>query len=815
MIERTPEFDLADKLICQTNKSLFLTGKAGTGKTTFLKYLKENCNKRLVIVAPTGVAAINASGMTIHSFFQINFGPFIPNQSKAVEIQKFRKEKINIIRTLDLLIIDEISMVRADLLDAIDEVLRKIRRNHLPFGGVQLLMIGDTQQLTPVVKDDEWTLLSTIYQTPYFFSSTALKQISYAYIELKTIFRQEDEHFINLLNKIRENQFDQSTIDELNKRYIPNFHPSIEDGYIQLTTHNWSAQRINEQEMNKLPGMVKTFKANVKGNFPEANYPTDESLCLKIGAQVMFIKNDSSPEKKYYNGKIGVIKEFTSDSIIVTDRQTNTDIHVSPEIWENIKYRINPSSNEIEETIDGTFEQYPLKTAWAITIHKSQGLTFEKAIIDAQSSFSHGQVYVALSRCKTLEGMILSTPLTLNSIKHDLRVEDFNDAVKQLIPSETQLNELKAEYQLQLLTDLFSFQNIISDLTSFHRLLIEHLNKNYPNLIDQLDKGKTDIEHNITAIAERFQTQLKRIIHENPDAINERVQKGVDYFIEKCYSIIFPLYESCGTVSTDNKSIEKRLNELYAQLTMDINIKASTLIASKNGFDSIAYFKAKNDTLLSNNTQKEPQSKKDKTDSSDIQHPELFERLRIWRKGKAEEQKKPAYMILSQTALINLSNYLPTNDKELININGIGPKTAELYGKDIVEIIEECIIQYDYKKSDIPIEPKKRNSTSDSTQKIKTKDVSLRLWKEGKSIEEIANAQNLATSTIQGHLVDHVVQGTLSLEALTTQKRLDVIKEFMKEHPNANKKEIFEGLNSQYSYPELKLAEWQAKGEEQ
>jgi len=368
-----PQLHLANNLLKYTGTNLFLTGKAGTGKTTFLHSIRENSPKRMIVVAPTGVAAINAKGVTIHSFFQLSFAPFVPNTRPAKEFFRFSKEKINIIRSLDLLVIDEISMVRADLLDAVDFVLRQFRRNEQPFGGVQLLMIGDLEQLAPVVKDEEWSLLSSYYKTPFFFDSQALKKTNYVCVELKTVYRQSDEKFINMLNRIRENKIDSDLLQELNKRYDPNFDPDNEDGYITLTTHNAQAQRINSEKLAKIKDKSYIFEATVTGNFPEYSFPTDEKLELKKGSQVMFVKNDVGSEKRYYNGKIAVITDIEEDRIEVQGKEDAYPIVVERAEWVNMKYSIDPNTKELREEEEGVFEQYPLKTAWAVTIHKSQG----------------------------------------------------------------------------------------------------------------------------------------------------------------------------------------------------------------------------------------------------------------------------------------------------------------------------------------------------------------------------------------------------------------------------------------------------------
>ena len=403
---QNPQLELAINFVQFTNKNLFLTGKAGTGKTTFLHNLKKSSLKRMAVVAPTGVAAINAGGVTIHSFFQLPFVPYVPGSNGAQQQRRFQRDKINLIKSLDLLVIDEISMVRADTLDNIDEVLRRLRNPAKPFGGVQLLMIGDLHQLSPVVKDEDWKILKEHYSSLYFFNSKALHKTSHVTIELKHIYRQSDSFFIDLLNRVRENRIDADVLASLNQRYIHNFKPADDEGYITLTTHNATAQEINENKLAEIKLKSQRFKATIEGEFPEFAYPTALDLEVKIGAQVMFIKNDPSREKLFYNGKIGNVTRIDNQVIYVKCSSDSMEIAVEPLEWNNISYELNAETKEVTENIIGRFIQHPLKLAWAITIHKSQGLTFEKAIIDANAAFAHGQVYVALSRCKSFEGLV-------------------------------------------------------------------------------------------------------------------------------------------------------------------------------------------------------------------------------------------------------------------------------------------------------------------------------------------------------------------------------------------------------------------------
>jgi len=405
-----PELELAVQFIEKTDRNLFITGKAGTGKTTFLHKIKSESLKRMVIVAPTGVAAINAKGVTIHSFFQMPFGPILPNQiaNTSNAQRKFSKTKIDIIKSLDLIIIDEISMVRADLLDGIDQVMRRYKNRNKVFGGAQILMIGDLQQLAPVVRPNEWSLLQQHYNTVYFFSSKAYQEANVVSIELKHIYRQKNEDFIKILNEIRTDTLSDASAEVLNKNYNPSFSPSKEEGYITLTTHNNRANLINNSELNKLKNRSYFFDAEISGKFNENAFPNSERLELKIGAQVMFIKNDSSPEKRYFNGKIGIVTDISKENVTVQCANEIDEIVTEKEMWDNVNYSINEETKAIKEDIIGSFTQIPLRLAWAITIHKSQGLTFERAIIDAEASFAHGQTYVALSRCTSLEGLVSS-----------------------------------------------------------------------------------------------------------------------------------------------------------------------------------------------------------------------------------------------------------------------------------------------------------------------------------------------------------------------------------------------------------------------
>lgn len=423
------ELDVARFIVEKTDMSLFLTGKAGTGKTTFLREVVRYTKKKCIVLAPTGIAAVNAAAMTIHSFFQFGLGPFVQGVIEPKSDFRINKSKLELIRHLQLLIIDEVSMVRADLMDHIDVELRRIRRNSKPFGGVQLLMIGDLQQLPPIAHGGEDELLRQYYKTLYFFSSAALKSMKYSCIELKNVYRQTDRHFIDILNHARDCTLTSQDISDLNARYIAGFSPKPEDGYIRLMTHNRQVDYVNETEMEKLDSKPYTFVAAVTGTFPEESYPTADSLTLKKGAQVMFIKND--PERRFINGTLGEVKSIDKNSIAVRLAESGTVIDVEPMEWQNIRYQFDEESKEISSKQIGRFKQYPLKAAWAITVHKSQGLTFDKAIIDVHAAFSPGQAYVALSRCRTLDGLVLSSPVSASVFMRDNAVDAYMNYISR------------------------------------------------------------------------------------------------------------------------------------------------------------------------------------------------------------------------------------------------------------------------------------------------------------------------------------------------------------------------------------------------
>lgn len=603
-MEMNEESILAWNIIEKTSANLFLTGKAGTGKTTFLKQLKEKSPKRMVVLAPTGIAAINAGGMTIHSFFQLPFSPYIPGTTFGSGEQKryqFSKLKRNIIRSIDLLVIDEISMVRSDLLDAIDSVLRQYRKRHdLPFGGVQLLMIGDLQQLAPVVTAQEEQLLKEHYDTPFFFSSNALKQVGYLIVELKKVYRQQDEQFISLLNQIRENRASDATLQALNQRFIPNFEPPKNSNFIRLTTHNAPAQYINEQQLAALPSRAFSYTAEVEDNFPESSYPADFVLTLKPGAQVMFIKND--PQHRFYNGMIGEVigvkPDEEGDKIIVRSKDSDEEFELEKMEWVNAKYTINEETKEIEETVEGKFRQYPLRLAWAITIHKSQGLTFEHAIIDASHSFTHGQTYVALSRCKTLEGMVLSQPLSRGAIISSQTVDVFNSQLAA--PTQEQISYLEQQYVLHCIGELFDFYAISGSYEHLMRCLVEYFNSKYPRVVSEYQKLQVVLK-SLIGVSDKFRLQYTRMLSQNPDILQaelqERIHKGAEYFFDKI-GILSDLIKK-SNLDTDNKVAKKQFQDRFSVFSEDVKLKERLLKYERSAVFTVTdYLKKKAQFML-------------------------------------------------------------------------------------------------------------------------------------------------------------------------------------------------------------------------
>lgn len=711
---------MAVHYVSTTNRPIFLTGKAGSGKTTLLKYITENVHKKALVAAPTGIAAINAKGVTLHSLLHLPFGTFIPeniyfqpeqyrqqvNTPKSFLSQlKMNRAKRDLLRSTELLIIDEVSMLRADMLDCIDLVLRTVRRNKLPFGGMQLLFIGDLNQLPPIVKNEEWDLLRPYYQSAYFFEARALQEANLVYIELEKIFRQSDEGFLGILNRLRDNKPLPADLERLNQHYTPDYEAMDLDGYIHVTTHNRKADEINRQSLQKLKGKAESYAAEISGDFPDNMFPLPEVLDLKVGAQVMFIKNDTSGEGRYFNGKIGEVKVLNEDRILVKTKDPVQEIWVEPYDWQNNRYKLDPESDEVEEVTMGTFRQFPLKLAWAITVHKSQGLTFEKAILDLSDSFAPGQMYVALSRLTGMEGLILSTPIPDISLELDTALGDFakrKPATEQL---KSQLDQDRKAYLFQLARE--SFQ-----LGYLQYALGEHLkefNKSESRSVKQqsLDWTKEQLEEieALQKVANTFAASLQKFEQENAplSTLQERVQKASGYFQPKLEALWQAFKTHIHEVDQQKKvkGYRKELEALSALLKaklLDV-LKVPMII----------------DTAV---------------------------------KGQ----------YLTKAAWQNSEAYKTAQALK------IGKKT-----------------------------------------KTPTTEVSLGLYKEGKTIEQIAEERGLVESTILGHLCKYIESGTVKAEDLVPKETLKLVAQAIDHKGAESLGDLKAILSDDISYEDIKV----------
>jgi len=811
------ELRLANDFVQYTGSNIFLTGKAGTGKTTFLHNLHKNTAKRMIVTAPTGVAAINAGGVTLHSFFQLPFGPFVPGSETYDRNNqrqfRFSKEKKRIIKSLDLLVIDEISMVRADLLDAVDSVLRRHRRNKQPFGGVQLLLIGDLHQLSPVARQNEWNLLQQHYESVYFFSSKALGLTKLLTIELKHIYRQSDPNFIKLLNRVRDNRLDESSMAGLNQRYVENFTPDEDQGYITLSTHNRSADSINHVKLGDLPKKEHHFKAEISGDFPEHIYPTPAILLLKEGAQVMFVRNDPSSEKAYYNGKIGKITKISSKEISVICPGDPQEIVVEPISWENIKYTVNQENKEIKEEIIGQFKQYPLKLAWAITIHKSQGLTFEKAIIDAEAAFAHGQVYVALSRCKTLEGMVLSSPISSRGVETDKAIMLFDENAHQNPPSENKLQAAKISYQQQLLLDCFDFSLLRNRLNYFTRLLAGNARVVQVLGIEDISLLEKNAGKDIFIVSENFKRQLLTIftdggLPESDAVILERISKASAWFKEK-FTEIFEKSVPKLHVETDNIELRKKIGNVLNNLKKEIAVKAAGIKCCEKGFTPSNFLRAVSAAEIDFTPEKEKKRQSPDYTESDVAHPELFQTMRDWRSSKAREEEVAHFQVLHQRVLIQIVIFLPDNTADLKKINGVGKKTIEKYGEELVAYVLAYRKKHGIEDVLLP-EPEKLPKESAPAKKLtdspaSTKNRSFAMFNKGLTIDQIAQERGLVQSTIEGHLAFFVKTGKLDINKLLSPEKQQAIEKKFPADQNNSLSEIKNAMGDDYSYGEIKM----------
>ena len=811
-------FTTAADFISNSNQPVFLTGKAGTGKTTFLKYIKEHCKKNSVIVAPTGVAAINAGGTTIHSFFQLPFAPFVPvkkgwNKGETVDkhrlLSKLRlnAERKEIMQQMELLIIDEISMVRCDVLDAIDTVLRHTRNNPgKAFGGVQVLYIGDLYQLPPVVKEEEWNLLNSCYDNQYFFSSSVIRENPPIYIELKKVYRQADLAFINLLNKVRNNEMNEEDLAFLHSRYFPAFKAAKEDNFITLTTHNNKADEINRVELSELPGKIFSYNAAVEGEFYERSYPADEVLNIKAGAQVMFLKNDLEKIRRYYNGKIGIVDRVDDDKIFVKCINNGSEqiIEVKRETWRNIQYALDKKTQQVEEKELGSFTQYPLRLAWAITIHKSQGLTFEKAVIDAGSAFAPGQVYVALSRCTSIEGIVLRSRISEKSLHSDDRIVQFCSKQEEREEQLVLLNEAKKLYQQEIIYGLFNFNESIVQINGLIDFVAENnsFGKNVAGWLESIKQQLTLFSGH----GNKFTEILSGLFDasEMPEAnerVNMRLMKAAEWFLAEYEKLKAVLQQSSAV--TDNRQLSSeynsRLQKLWDHLCQHMHLLGGI---KESGFALEKYREHKSGFV------KEPlavnsYSGKSAYISKDISHPELYHALKEKRDEIAREKGIPLYMVCGTISLEQMANYLPQTLQALDKIIGFGKIKLKQFGNDFIFIIQNYCEQNNIEPVAEMMPEKRVIKAKSKKQKPDTKKLSFGLYKEGKTIVEISKERNLSPTTIEGHLAYFIESGELNIEELVEPEKQLYISDTIQKTGTGSLQKIKEQL-PEISYAELK-----------
>jgi hypothetical protein len=799
-------FQLALALVNQSTRNIFLTGKAGTGKTTFLRYIRANCAKQIAVVAPTGVAAINAGGVTIHSFFQLPFGPFIPavdqpfsrssseevtNASALVDRLKMTREKIRVLEELELLVIDEISMVRSDTLDAIDTVLRHIRKRPAErFGGVQVLFIGDMFQLPPVTREDVWQWLSEHYRSPYFFDSHVLRDELPVYVEFNKVYRQNEEQFISLLNQVRNDELEEDGFEILESRYLPSFERHANDGYIILTTHNEIVRKINTDELQKLEAEHFYFNAEVTGEFPGTSYPADETLVLCEGAQVMFIRNDGADRgKRFFNGKIGFVSRIEGDKIWVQCGEEE-EIEVKKDKWDNIRYSVNPSNRLLEEETLGSFSQYPLRLAWAITIHKSQGLTFEKAIIDAGKAFAPGQVYVALSRCTDLEGLVLKSRINSSSLRNDPRIAEFarNSASVEVL--KTELREASQAARIELLMDVFDFRRE-SELVSS---LLGYVKKQGSSFREDSLVWLETANQLVASVREtglKFHEWIRQQLVVEPDVfanvqLSERVKRASPHFSGEIQRLITHL-QAC-TVSTDNKNYAREVNDRVKELFGALAVHQFLLAGFSVEVDLEAWQQKKRSF-------QQPSFSVNvfggSVERRNVPHPSLYWQLKQLRDAISSRKEQPLYLVASSKTLEELVNYLPQNEQELERITGFGKVKVGSYGSEFLDIIRSYCEENGLSSNMPPVKESKRKK-SDSTDEGKkekpsakkekekkpdTKAESYRMFREGMKIQDIASVRGFVVSTIEGHLAHYVQQGDIEIGELVQSETVSLVSE--------------------------------------
>lgn len=809
VIEINDIFDLAFRFVTETNENIFLTGKAGTGKTTFLKYLQQNCSKNIIVAAPTGVAAINAGGVTLHSLFQLPFHPFIPTpagKNELLQKLRFTSRRLNLLRKMDLLVIDEISMVRSDTLDAIDTILRHVRRReHLSFGGVQVLFIGDLYQLPPVATYQDWSILQGFYNSEFFFDSQVIREDMPVLIELKKIFRQKEDTFISILNKVRNNEMDAGDFEHLHARYIPHFEPAKSDKYITLTSHNQQADRINSNRLLQLGKLSFTYKAEIQGDFPESMFPADALLELKLGAQVMFIRNDV--EKRFFNGKIGTVKSLDNEEIIVECDGKN--INVAQETWDNTRYTLNRTDGKLEQEVLGTFTQFPLRLAWAITIHKSQGLTFDKVMIDAGSAFSSGQVYVALSRCTSLEGIVLLTKIPSSAILCNQNVVNSHQRMSPRGSLAERFEGARKVFTQQLLDDLFSFEELVLNVG----ILADRIAENLDRLNKESLPWIQQFRHDCAAQQEvglRFTNHIGSILQnepivENNKELRKRITDASNHFSPLFIKLKDSLLQH--PLSTEHREASRPVDEALNEVLRSVLYIIYLLEYCKEPFTVSGFLSHKLKYTLPRISISSYGSKRHEK-PSDISNEELFETLKAWRNLTCEETDLPIYMVANLKSLTDIATYLPLTKKDLMKISGFGRAKAEKFGDEILDAVNDYCERngLESRMNELkPAERKERKEKAPAEVKVPTRTISYNLLREGKTIEEIAKERNLAVSTIEGHIAAFISTGEVKIDELIPEKDRDLIMEAASESGWESLALLKEKLPPQITFGQLRM----------
>ena len=686
-------YDFAKDIILNTDTTLFVTGRAGTGKTTLLRYVAESSQKNTVVVAPTGIAAINAGGVTIHSFFKLPFAPFIPSVIEAKKLiagQKMRAEFRSVIRSVDMIIIDEVSMLRADILDAIDVVLRHYRNSKFPFGGVQMVFFGDMYQLPPVCVNDEWFILKDYYSTPYFFSAKVFEKQEIVCLELDKIFRQRDADFVEILNQVRNNNISKENFNRLNDRYNPDFDLENNQDFVVLTTHNAVSDDINESRLIDIDSKTFIFDAAIKGDFPEYLYPVEQQIVLKKGARVMFTANDHiNPERLYYNGKMGTVVELEDNNVYVTCDGEDDPIQVNYETWENNTFSYNRKENSVDVKTIGTFTQLPLRLAWAITIHKSQGLTFQKVAIDAANSFTSGQVYVALSRCTSLDGIVLLSPINSNSIMVDSRIQRFskNNFNEDLLPDF--VNRKKRDTLCNMLIKLFSFNLLevaVLDLKGY----VTEFRADFSDYTPEMVENILSIVQDLSDVGTRFAVQLRKITNANDfSLLNSRVNDAKKYFLQRLETLEKSM--DITNVSTKKKERANKFSKFLNEVNKNLQ---ETLFFLKNLDDDISveqFYMLRHEFVVEkvnyNIYEEEKEDANEQTVDSEL-IAVIYSKLMAWRNNLAKELDIPSYLIFKKDTIMEMAQKMPDTKDKLLKINGVGKVKAGKYGQECIDIIK-------------------------------------------------------------------------------------------------------------------------------